>query len=406
MSGIVTVVGIGEDGLAGLADAARAVIRSADLLVGADRHLALVPERDGQARMPWGKDIAGVVERIGVERERKSVVVLASGDPLRHGIAARLIHRFGAEAVSVLPTVGAYSLAAARMLWPLDDPMLACVSVHALPFEGLVPFVQPGARLLILSRTGETPADVARLLVARGFGDSAMTVLERMGGASERRVDGAAGGDWSGSFDNLNVIAVRCVAGPDALRLSRAPGLPDDTFEHDNNITKREVRAVTLAALGPLPGETLWDVGAGNGTVAVEWLRLEPSAKAVAVERDAARAARIETNASGLGAVSLTVVVGDAPGVLADLPAPDAVFIGGGIAEHPDLIDVSRAALRPGGRIVANAVTLEAQAVLQGAAARMGGELVRIGISRAEPVGGFTAFKSAIDVLQWRWGKT
>ena len=243
------------------------------------------------------------------------------------------------------------------------------------------------------------------MLTERGYGDSRLSVLERMGGSAEGRRDGRAADEWPVGFDNLSVVAVLCVAGADAIRQSRAPGLADDDYLHDGTITKRDIRAVTLSALAPLPGEMLWDVGAGNGSIAIEWLRLCPSAHATAIERDPARAARISENAKRLGVPGVTVIEGVAPASFGGLPAPDAIFIGGGLAETPELLKISMTRLKQGGRIVANAVTLEAEAELLSARARFGGELVRIGISRDEALGGLRAMKPAIDVLQWRGRK-
>lgn len=338
---------------------------------------------------------------------RSTICVLASGDPLNFGAAVRMIKILGADAVRVLPFPSAFSLAAARMNWALSDPMLRTVSIHSRPLDALRRDIQPGAKLVILSRDGSSPDAVAEMLNGMGYGQSPVTVLERIGGDAEQRTDALAAGGFDRDFDNLNTLCVECVASDDAVRLSRAPGLPDEAFEHDGTITKREVRALTLAALAPKPGEVLWDVGAGNGTVAIEWLRAEPSAKAVAFEHDAARVARIRANAAKLGAPEIVVVEGAFPDAVdEDLPRPDVVFIGGGVAGNNDLIVHAYEALRPGGRLVANAVTLEAQNVLMTGGKVMGGELVRIGIAHAAPVGDLTAMKPAIDVLQWRITKS
>jgi len=402
----ITVIGIGEDGLDGLSKAARDAIDAADVIVGGARHLAMLSDHDDCEQLVWEKGLEPTVTTIEERKHTQRVVVLASGDPLMHGIGVKLTARLGAEAVNVLPSVSAFSLAAARMGWALADPMLRCVSVHALPFETLNRVIRPGVRLLILSRTGETPAQIATRLDLLGYGDSVVTVLERMGGVEEKRTEARASDGFQASFENLNTVAVECVAGPDARPLSTAPGLPDDAFDHDGTITKSDVRAVTLSALAPLPGELLWDVGAGSGTVAIEWLRAEPAARAVAFEQRPERVEAIRTNANTLGVPSLRIVEGSAPTCLQGEDTPDAIFVGGGIAGDSGVLQVCLSALKPGGRLVANAVTLEAQAVLMEQSKLSGGHLVRIGIAAAEPVGGLTALKPALDVLQWRIAKS
>lgn len=402
----IHVIGIGEDGLDGLSKTARGILDSADVIAGGARHLAMLGDDDTREHLVWEKGLDPTVAILDERRRNLRVVVVASGDPLLHGIAVKLIARLGADAVHVLPSVPAFSLAAARMGWALADPMLKCVSVHALPFEALNRMIRPGVRLLILSRTGESPAQIAAHLTSLGYGDSLVTVLERMGGAEEKRTEVRAGDGFQASFENLNTVAVACVAGPDARPLSTAPGLPDDAFDHDGTITKSDVRAVTLSALGPLPGEILWDVGAGSGTVAIEWLRVEPSARAVAFEQRPERIDRIRTNAKALGVPGLRIVEGTAPACLQGEDAPDSIFIGGGIAGDSDVLRACLDALKPGGRLVANAVTLEAQAVLMEQHKSSGGHLVRIGIASAEAVGGLTALRPALDVLQWRMTKS
>ncbi len=398
----VTVIGIGEDGLDGLSQTAREAVAAADVIAGGARHLAMLENDDTREYLVWEKGLEPTISILDQRRQKKRVAVLASGDPLLHGIAVKLIARLGADAVYVVPSVSAFSLAAARMGWALADPMLRCISVHALPFENLNRLIRPGMRLLILSRTGATPAEVATLLEALGYGDSCITVLERMGGTAEKRTDARAGDGLQASFENLNTIAVQCIAGPAARPLSTVPGLPDDAFDHDGTITKSDVRAVTLSALAPLPGDLLWDVGAGSGTVAIEWLRAEPAARAVAFEQKPERAEKIRTNANSLGVPSLRIIEGHVPSCLQNEDAPDAIFVGGGIAGDNDVLDTCLRALKLGGRLVANAVTMEAQSKLMEWHKSMGGHLVRIGIASAEPVGGLSALKPALDVLQWR----
>ena len=397
MSPWIAVVGIGEDGLDGLAPANRALVESADVLAGGARHLAKALKSTA-LRIDWRNGLEAGIEALAAHRGKR-VVVLASGDPLNFGIAANIIERFGADAVRVIPGPSAFSLAAARMGWSIPD--VECLTVHGRALETANLHLVPGRRLLVLSWDGKTPAALAKLLTARGFGASPITVLEHMGGPKENRVAGRADRWTHVSCADLNTVAVECVAAPDARIFSRVPGLPEDAFEHDGQITKREVRAATLARLAPLPGDVLWDVGAGSGAVAIEWLRAERSAEAVAVERDPTRAARIGRNARALGVPRLRVVEGAAPAAIEDLqPNPDAVFLGGGVAE-PELLEACWNSLALGGRLVANAVTLAGEARLLAFRAENGGALTRLAVARAEPVGSRDALRPLMDVLQF-----
>ena len=383
MSARITVVGIGEDGLDGLTPKARGLIDEAEVLVGGERHLSKVPV-GGEQRIDWDGDFDAAFDKIEKMKDRR-VVVLASGDPLHYGVGVNIVRRFGADQVNVIPAPGAFSLAAADLGWPLAD--VKCLTVHGRTLEAVTLYLTPGRRLLVLSWDGETPEKLAGLLTARGFGPSRITVLGNLGGDDETRTEGTAE-KWTGeTVPDLNTIAVECVAGDGADVLSRVPGLPDDAFEHDGLITKREVRAATLARLMPLPGQTLWDVGAGSGAVAIEWLRAEPSAKAFAVERDPKRAAVIARNAANLGVPELKIVEGEAPGILSGIETvPDAVFVGGGVSV-PGLLEACWDALSPGGRLVANGVTLEAEQRLLFFQNEFGGDLTRMAVSRAAPVG-------------------
>ena len=383
MSARITVVGIGEDGLDGLTPKARGLIDEAEVLVGGERHLSKVP-LGGEQRIDWDGDFDAAFDKIEKMKDRR-VVVLASGDPLHYGVGANIVRRFGADQVNVIPAPGAFSLAAADLGWPLAD--VKCLTVHGRALEAVTLYLTPGRRLLVLSWDGETPEKLAGLLTARGFGPSRITVLGNLGGDDETRTEGTAE-KWTGeTVPDLNTIAVECVAGDGADVLSRVPGLPDDAFEHDGLITKSEVRAATLARLMPLPGQTLWDVGAGSGAVAIEWLRAEPSAKAFGVERDPKRAAVIARNAANLGVPELKIVEGEAPGILSGIETvPDAVFVGGGVSV-PGLLEACWDALSPGGRLVANGVTLEAEQRLLFFQNEFGGDLTRMAVSRAVPVG-------------------
>ena len=407
--GWLAIVGIGDDGIGSLGPAARALVDGAELLVGGARHHALVPET-AAVRLTWAEGLDRAMDVIERWRGRR-VVVLATGDPLCYGAGATLMRRFSPEDVMVLPVPGAFTLAAARMVWSLPD--VEMLTVHGgsrdRAVETLALHLAPGARWLVLSRDGRTPAEVAALLTTHGYGPSAITVLEHLGGPNERRLDGIAESwTYSGTAD-LNTLAVECRAGPAARILSRAPGLADEAFESDGQLTKREVRALTLAALAPLPGQVLWDVGAGSGSIAIEWLRALPQrrpanrggGRAVAIERNADRCAMIARNATALGVPQLHIVGGEAPAALAGLqPAPDTVFVGGGIAQ-PELLDACWSALRPDGRLIANAVTVEGEARLIGFRGAHGGNLTRIAVSRAEPVGRLSAFKPLMEVTQY-----
>ncbi|HBT43213.1 MAG TPA: cobalamin biosynthesis bifunctional protein CbiET [Rhodospirillaceae bacterium] len=394
----LSVVGIGEDGLDGLSARARALIAEAEVLVGGDRHLGMLGG-DPRPRLTWGDGLDAGIEAIA-RHAGTPVCVLASGDPLNFGIGKRLVARFGIAAMDIQPAPGAFALLAARMGWSLADGTLRTVSCHAFPVEVLNRHLLPGVRLLILARNGETPAQAAALLCRRGFGESPMTVFEHMGGPDEGRYDTVAE-EWEGRrVKDLNVIAFHLWPSPGATIWPETPGLPEAAFRHDGKITKREVRAATLARLQPLPGQLLWDVGAGSGAVAIEWLRAAADAQAIAMERDPARFDDIETNANNLGVPHLKLLKGDAPGCFADAAAPDAVFVGGGLSQ-PGVIEGALAALKPSGRLVANGVTLEAQETLIQNHRAHGGELTRIAVARADAVGGLTGMRPLMDVLQW-----
>jgi precorrin-6Y C5,15-methyltransferase (decarboxylating) len=388
------IVGIGEDGLEALPAAARNLIANAEILLGGERHLAMIDPAHPAERRTWESPLKKTVAALKM-LEGKRVVVLATGDPMSYGIGVTLTREFGKAAVSVLPAPGAFSLAAARMGWPLQD--VDCLTLHGRPLALLNLFIRPKARLLILSENGETPAQIATVLRERGYPASAMVVFEHMGGkkegAHERKVE-----NWGGlRTADLNTVAVTCVAGAGALAYSRVPGLPDDAYLNDGQLTKRAVRATTLAALAPQPGALLWDVGAGCGSVAIEWMRA--GGKAIAIERDASRCALIAQNAAMLGAPTLDIITGIAPAALSGLPSPDAIFIGGGIG-MPGLTEACWRALPSGGRLVANAVTLEGEQEVLAQHQEWGGDLTRLGVSKAEPVGRFQAWSPLRTVTQ------
>ncbi len=391
----LAVVGLSEAGFESLTPVARTLIDDAEVLVGGARHLAMVNHGTAE-RLTWQTPLSRTVEAIA-ERRGHRVTVLATGDPMWFGIGVTLVRRFAGEDMIIVPHLSAFSMAAARLGWPLAE--VETLTLHGRPLDLLALHLAPGARLLILSENGETPAAVARFLTERGWGPSQLTVLEHLDGTGERRVEGTAANWPSARMADLNTIALTCVADKAARVLSRAAGLPDDAFRHDGQLTKREVRAATLAALSPLPGQLLWDVGAGCGSVAIEWMRLAPRATAIAIEREAGRRTLIAANAAALGTPRLMIIAGEAPVALAGLERPDAIFIGGGLSS-PGLVDACWSALKPGGRLVANAVTVEGESALIAAASRLRGTLTRLAVSRAEAVGGFHAWRALMAVTQ------
>ncbi|MCA2226142.1 precorrin-6y C5,15-methyltransferase (decarboxylating) subunit CbiE [Nonomuraea aurantiaca] len=404
---MITVVGIGADGWDGLAEESRRVLEAGEVLMGAARQLDLVP-RSAAERVAWPSPLLPALPELMERYAGRRVCVLASGDPMFYGIGSTLVRLLGAARIRVLPHLSSLSLACARLGWPVEQ--VDVVSLVGRPLAALNAAILPGRRVLVLGAGRDAPALVAGLVAGLGYGPSPMTVLSDLGAASESVRTGTAA-TWaaaepSGSGQDRNassilqVIAVECVAGPGAEPFARVPGLPDTAFEHDGQLTKREVRAVSLSRLAPLPGELLWDVGAGAGSIAVEWMRAHPSNAAVAVESRADRAAAIGRNADRLGVPALRVVEGRAPVALEGLPAPDAVFVGGG-ATAPGMLETCWAALRPGGRLVVNAVTLESESVVAGWYARLGGDLVRLSVQRAAPVGGFTGWRAAMPVTVW-----
>jgi precorrin-6Y C5,15-methyltransferase (decarboxylating) len=389
----LTLIGLGEDGA--LSPAARERLAQAALIVGGARHLALLGETRART-LAWPSPMHDAFPQIFARRGER-VCVLASGDPFFFGVGSRLAAELEPEEFESFPQPSAFSLAASRLGWALQDTV--CVSLHGRPLEAIVPYLQPRAKILALSWDGRTPDRLGSLLCARGLGESRMTVLEAMGGPRERRRTATAWELAGPPIDALNTIALEIVDEVGARIPARAPGLPEEAFEHDGQITKRETRALTIAALSPRPGECLWDVGAGSGSISIEWLLCDPSLRAVAIEQRADRAERIRQNAAALGTPGLEVIEGLAPEALRDLPAPDAVFIGGGLA---GVVEPCWAALRPRGRLVVNAVTVESQAALSELSLRFGGELTQMSFARAVPVGRFRGFRPAMPVVQWR----
>jgi precorrin-6Y C5,15-methyltransferase (decarboxylating) len=388
----LTVVGIGADGWDGLAPTARTEIAGAEVLMGSARQLALIPAGTAE-RVAWASPLSESLPGLLEAHRGRRICVLASGDPTFHGIGTTLTRLLGTDAVRVIPHPSSVSLACARLGWPQDQVQVVSLVGH--PLELVQPHVQPGRRLVVLSWGAQTPAEVAALLTDRGYGGSRFTVLEQLGSPDER-VRAATAAEWTSEVDALNVIGIECSAGP---VLSTVPGLPDDAYESDGQLTKREVRAVTLSRLAPVPGQLLWDVGGGAGSIAIEWSRHHPTCRAVAIEKDPDRAKRLERNAANLGVVVRTVL-GKAPEALAELESPDAVFVGGG-ATAAGMIETCWEALKPGGRLVVNGVTLETEVLIARWYAELGGDLVRLDVQRASPVGAMTGWRPAMPVTIW-----
>ncbi|OAP37719.1 precorrin-6Y methyltransferase [Sinorhizobium glycinis] len=397
----LTIVGIGEDGVAGLGDEAKRLIAAAPVIFGGVRHIELAASLINGESEVWQSPFEKSVEAI-VSRRGSPVVVLASGDPFLYGVGATLARRIDAGEMRTIPAPSAFSLAASRLGWPLQE--LATVSLHGRPLDLIRPLLQPGARVLALTSDETGPKALAELLCESGFGQSRLTVLEALGGEGERVSRHVAASFALEEVHSLNVCAIEVVADAAARVLPLAGGLDDALFEHDGQITKREVRALTLSALAPRKGELLWDVGSGSGSIAIEWLLADPAMRAIAIEASPERAARIGRNAGRFGVPGLTVVDGQAPDALSGLGRPDAIFIGGG-GSDAGVMEAAIAALPCGGRLVANAVTTEMEAVLLAHHARLGGSLIRIDIARASPVGTMTGWRPAMPVTQWSWVK-
>ena len=397
MSAWLTIIGIGDDGVDNLPPVSRTLLDAADLIVGSRRSLAR-DDFGGRDTLIWASPLNDTIESLQKLKDQ-NVVILATGDPMHFGIAATLLKTFDRDEISVIPAPSAFSLAAARMGWPLQH--IETLSLHGRPVSLLQPFVQPGARLLALTGGNDSIHDAAALLCERGFGDSVLTVLEHMGGPGERIISLEASKCEGQDFAGFNTLAIQCIASPGAQILPRVPGLPDEAFQHDGQLTKREIRAVTLSALGPTPGATLWDVGAGCGSVAIEWMRACPHTQAIAFEKNEDRISMIARNAVALGAPGLDIVQGDVERTLDENDAPSAIFLGGAVANEAVFAKCWKA-LPAGGRLVANAVTLEGEAALIARHAQHGGELVRMEISHAGPVGTRQAFRPRMAVTQWR----
>jgi len=388
------VVGLSARGWDDLPERLRAIIRSADMLFGSPRHFDLIPQLPDQQRLPWPTPLRAGLPSLLNQVAGRRVVALASGDPLVAGIGSTLFDLLGPDVVRIHPEVSSVALARARMGWPEESTQL--VRLRGGDLDVVRRYLFPGQRLIILSRDAASPDEVAQLLIDVGYGESVITILGDLGSESESRIEVAAR-DWSGKAPALNVICVACAGvGRDA---SLAPGLPDEVFDHDGQLTKRDLRASALARLMPRPGELLWDVGAGAGSVAIEWLRADPRCRAIAIERNLERVKRIRGNAEALGVPGLEVLHAQAPTVLTSLAQPDAVFVGGGVVA--ETLEQSWAALRPGGRLVVHAVTQETEMIIVDSWRRYGGELTRHSVEHLEPIGRYHGWRPARPVVQW-----
>ncbi|MTI10894.1 precorrin-6y C5,15-methyltransferase (decarboxylating) subunit CbiE [Curvivirga aplysinae] len=392
----IKVIGIGEDGMNGLSASSRILIDQADVVIGGDRHLTMIGATNAD-QMTWRsplKDTLADIEKL----KGKQVVVLATGDPMSYGIGVTLGKHFGYDQLDIVPAVGAFALASAKMGWALTDPFTECLTLHGRPLENLSLHLRNGVKLIALSANGETPAQAAELLCLKGFSESQITVLSHMGGRDEARISNIAK-EWSDEKTaDLNVICIECVADDQAASLSRIAGLPDDAFSHDGKMTKREVRAATLALLAPKPGELLWDVGAGCGSIAIEWMRAD--GKAIAIEDNDKRLGLMADNALSLGTPTLKIIQGRAPERLDGLATPDAIFIGGGLTSE-GLVEACWDALPKGGRLVANAVTLQGETKLMEMWENWGGEMSRQSVSRLTKVGPHHGWKPFMQVTQY-----
>jgi precorrin-6Y C5,15-methyltransferase (decarboxylating) len=386
----ITVVGIGADGWSGLDAARRDAVEAADVVLGGERQLALLPASVTAERRAWPSPLRDGLPTLLADVDGRRVVALASGDPLVAGIGTTFIDLLGPDAVTVLPAISSVALARARMNWPAET--VTVIRDH----RELPRHLANENRILVLSADAGTPDEVARLLTEAGFGASDFVVLENLGGADEKRIDGVAS-EWRPGAGALNIVAITCAG---ASGFSWAPGLPDDAFDHDGQLTKRDLRASALARLAPAPGQLLWDVGAGAGSIGIEWMRAHATCRAIAVEAREDRAKRAAENAVRLGVGSLRVVIGHAPEALAELPGPDAIFVGGG-ATDAGVLDACWSALRPRGRLVVHGVTLETERVLAERHAELGGELTRHHVEHAAPIGSFTGWKPARAIVQW-----
>ena len=393
----LSIIGIGEDGLAGLSPIAVSCLNKAQIIFGGERHLSMLPHADNREKIPWKSPFQTSITEI-ISRRGQAVCILASGDPLCYGVGTTILKDINISEITIIPAPSAFSLACSRLGLSLTE--VETLSLCGRPVSLLQSYIYPGAKLLILSEGKHTPAIVAEILISRGYGNSQITVLEKIGNINENIITDIAANWQEENIASLNTIAVECVADRGIVGLSRFPGLPDDAFHHDGQLTKREVRAVTLSSLAPLPGELLWDVGAGCGSISIEWLRSDRRCRAIAIEQNSTRLNYIADNAAALGTPNLQIMAGKALEVIPNLPTPNAIFIGGGVTA-PEILENCWNVLLPGGRMVVNVVTLEGEQRLYQWHEKVGGNFTRITIQRAEPIGKFLGWKSMSPVTQW-----
>lgn len=396
MTAWLSIIGVGDDGLEGLNASARAALDAATLIIGGDRHLSMLPKNDPRPTMSWPSPLLKLVEDV-LSRKGENVCILATGDPMHYGIGVTFSKRIPAEEMAVFPALSAFSLAASRLGWDLSQTI--CMTLHGRPLELLIPHLAPGAKIFALSDTGQTPSCVAELLNTQGYGESLLTVLEHMGGIKENAITKSAKNWAETECQDLNTIAIDCVSNSKIRPLPIIPGLPDNAFAHDGQLTKQEVRSATLSALNPIAGQLLWDVGAGSGSIGVEWMRISPHNRAIAIENRADRLQFIEKNRAQLGTPALKIISGKAPLVLKDLPAPDAIFIGGGLTAE-GVFEACWDNLKMGGILVANVVTIEGESFAFSLHERYGGTLTRMNFARAQKIGGFTSWKPFRQITQ------
>lgn len=394
----ILVIGVGGGGWAGLSAGSRLQVEEAAVVIGGRRHLDMIPGIPGQRRETWPSPLREALPTFLDSLGDGPVVALASGDPLVSGIGTTLMELIGPERVLIEPALSSVAIARARMGWSAES--CGVVTLVGRDPHFVVRELAPRRRILALSSDETTPAALARLLTDAGYGASRLTVLSDLGMATESRTDGVAS-TWAAVSSRLNIVAIACV-GPHLG--GWVAGLPDDAFEHDGQLTKRDLRASALARLAPVPGEHLWDIGAGAGSIGIEWMRAHPTCSTTAVEADPARAERIGRNAARLGVPGIDVVHGRAPDALADLRTPDAVFVGGG-ATRPGVVEACLSALRPGGRLVVHGVTLETEQLIGTLYREHGGELTRVAVETAAPIGAFTGWTPARAVTQWAFTK-
>ncbi|CDN15126.1 MAG: bifunctional cobalt-precorrin-7 (C(5))-methyltransferase/cobalt-precorrin-6B (C(15))-methyltransferase [Richelia sp.] len=393
----LSVVGIGEDGLSSLTPIALSLVNQAEVLVGGERHLGILPVNDVRSKIPWGSPIRETVAKI-MNLRGTSVCVLASGDPMCYGIGVTLRRSIPIEEMTIVPTSGAFSLACARLGWSFTE--VNTLSLCGRPVELLSVHLYHDAKLLILSADKRTPSQVAAFLQTSGYGKSKLTILEHMGGNQERIIAGIASSWQNQKIADLNTIAVECIADSGVVSLSRLSGLPDDAYHHDGQLTKKEIRAITLAALAPLPGQLLWDIGAGCGSIGIEWMRSHPRCQALAIEKHPSRLKYIADNAASLGTPYLNIISGKAPEILDNLPTPDVIFIGGGVTNE-GLLETCWQTLPTSGRLVTNVVTVEGEMKIFDWYKKFGGNLTRVAIQRAETIGNFWGWKAMVPITQW-----